>query len=99
VPAEKYITDPKVKEVCKMLGDGKVDQRTAQIAAWHLANHMTWDDLAGLKTFPHLPQYSQPVFSSDEITEAVNIVDQAIKAVDAGQQPKTTTTTPAPASN
>jgi hypothetical protein len=100
VPAEKYITDPKVKEVCKMLGDGKVDQRTAQIAAWHLANHLTWDELAGLKTFPHLPQYSQPVFSTDEITEAVQIVDQAIKAVDAGQkQPATATTTPSSASS
>lgn len=98
VPAEKYISDPKVNEVCKMLGDGKVDQRTAQIAAWHLANHMTWDDLAGLKTFPHLPQYSQPLFSSEEMTEAVQIVDQAIKAADASQQPTAKATTPSPAS-
>jgi hypothetical protein len=83
VPVEKYTSDGEVQEVCRLLGDAKVDQRTAQIAAWHLANHMSWDDLADLKVFPHFPQYTRLVFSADEIHEAMGIVDQAIKLADA----------------
>ncbi|HEX3999850.1 MAG TPA: hypothetical protein VHX65_14970 [Pirellulales bacterium] len=83
VPAEKYTSDPELQEVCRQLGDSRLDQRAAQAAAWHVANHMSWDDLASLKTFPHFPQYSRPYFSGDEIHQAMAIVDQAIKAADA----------------
>lgn len=98
VPPEKYNLSPEVKEVCRMLGDGKVDQRTAQIAAWHLANHLTWDELASLKVFPHFPQYTRPVFSAEEMSAAVQVVDQAIKAADARNTSRSTAT-PATASD
>lgn len=80
--ADKYTSDPKIQAVCKLLGDGNLDQRAAQAAAWHVANHMSWDDLANLKTFPHFPQYSRPVFSADELRQAVVVVDRAIKLAD-----------------
>lgn len=82
-PADKYTSDGEVQAVCKLLGEGKLDQRAAQAAAWHVANHMSWDDLANMKTFPHFPQYSRPYFSQSELHEAVVIVDQAIKLADA----------------
>ena len=90
VPAATYTSDPEVQEVCRMLGDGQMDQRTAQIAAWHLANHMSWDELADLKVFPHFPQYTRPYFSADEIHDAMGIVTLAIKQADSRQEPSST---------
>ncbi len=88
VSADTYTSDPELREVIRMLGEGQMDQRTAQIAAWHLANHMTWDELADLKLNPGLPQqYVRPFFSVDEIHAAMGVVSQAIKQADARQEP------------
>ena len=46
VPIEKVNNDPRVVQLCNMLGNGKVAQNTAQAAAWHLANGLSWQDLA-----------------------------------------------------
>jgi hypothetical protein len=82
-PLETYNGDPEVRELCVLLGSGQVDQRSAQAAAWHLANHMTWDELADMKRFPHLPAYTKPYFSPDEIHSAILASDQATKMADA----------------
>jgi hypothetical protein len=92
VSAETYTSDPELREVIRMLGDGQMDQRTAQIAAWHVANHMSWDELADLKLNPGLPQpYVRPFFSVDEIHAAMGVVSLAIKQADARQAPSSAT--------
>ena len=45
-PLESYTTKPGVRELCQMLGNGQIDRRAAQAAAWHLNNDMTWQQLA-----------------------------------------------------
>ncbi len=40
---------PGVREICLMLGEGKINQRTAQLAAWHLNNDMSWKKLADIR--------------------------------------------------
>jgi hypothetical protein len=41
------LTDkPEVAEVCKMLVRGEIDQASAQAAAWHLQDGLTWEQLA-----------------------------------------------------
>ena len=45
-PLETVTTKPGVAEVLTLLGYGKIDQREAQAAAWHLANGMSWEQLA-----------------------------------------------------
>jgi hypothetical protein len=82
-PIESYKSDPEIRELCILLGTGQVDQRSAQAAAWHLANHLTWDELANMKRFPHLPAYTTPYFSPDEIRTAMLAGDQAAKMADA----------------
>jgi hypothetical protein len=82
-PIETYSSDPAVQELCKLLGSGTVDQRAAQAAAWHLANHMSWEELADMKRFPHLPAYTKPYFSPDEIRSAMLVSDKATKLADA----------------
>ena len=46
VPLEEVNADPRVRDLCSVLGQGKVPQNTAQAAAWHIANRMSWDELA-----------------------------------------------------
>ena len=48
-PVESFTQDDRVKEVLTMLGDGNLDQRAAQAAAWHFSNGMSWDELASKK--------------------------------------------------
>ncbi|MCY2982976.1 MAG: hypothetical protein NTY15_04985 [Planctomycetota bacterium] len=36
---------PVIEEFCKALAAGKVAQNTAQAAAWHVANGLTWEEL------------------------------------------------------
>ena len=45
VPIEQVNDDPKVIQLCAMLGAGQVPQNTAQAAAWHLANGLSWEEL------------------------------------------------------
>ncbi len=46
VPIEEVNPDPRVRDLCAVLGQGKVPQNAAQAAAWHIANRMSWDELA-----------------------------------------------------
>ncbi len=36
---------PVIEEFCKALASGKVSQNTAQAAAWHVANGLSWEEL------------------------------------------------------
>lgn len=46
---EKLNSKPEVRELLALFGQGACSQKTAQIAAWHLANDMSWEQLARLK--------------------------------------------------
>ena len=49
-----------------------MNQRVAQAAAWHLANGLSWEELAN-KQIEHLVGGSEPWFSPDEIRSAMQI--------------------------
>ena len=38
--------NPEIAELCKALAKGQVPQNTAQAAAWHIANGLSWEELA-----------------------------------------------------
>ncbi len=46
VPLEQFTTSAKVKILCESLGLGQVTQNTAQAAAWHLMDGLSWQALA-----------------------------------------------------
>jgi hypothetical protein len=75
-PLEQQSSDPALKQVLKMLGRGKVDQRVAQAAAWHLANHLSWDALAS-KQIEHIGGPSEPYFTAEELRAAMELVNLA----------------------
>ena len=62
-----------------MLGTGKVNQRAAQAAAWHLNNGMSWEQLAA-KRVRHLNGESRPYFTAAEIEAGMQVANGAVRA-------------------
>jgi hypothetical protein len=75
-PLESFTTNPKVREVLVLLGRGAVNQRVAQIVAWHAGNEMSWEALAS-KQIERLGGGSYPYFSAEEMRAAM-LVDKHI---------------------
>ncbi|MEO8272143.1 MAG: hypothetical protein ABI557_20705, partial [Aureliella sp.] len=51
VPLEQLTNDTEIHELCSQLAGGTITQNTAQAAAWHLANGLTWEYLAAKNRF------------------------------------------------
>lgn len=81
---ETLCDKPAVAELMTVLAQRGVDQQVVQIAAWHLANDMTWEQLAGLK-HELANGRKQPRFSPDTIEQAMRLV-QSLPAVKAGNK-------------
>jgi hypothetical protein len=73
VPLETITAEPAVAAVLAQLGKGKYNQRVAQIAAWHLANDMSWEQLDGLR-IKHLNGRQERWFHAAEIEAAMRLV-------------------------
>ncbi|HUY34116.1 MAG TPA: hypothetical protein VMV69_15315 [Pirellulales bacterium] len=81
VPIEEFTDKPGVKQLCTMLGNGQIPQRAAQVAAWHLNNDMSWNELAA-KKIVQLSGDSEPYFTDEELATAVSIVSAATSKVE-----------------
>ncbi|MEW4455051.1 hypothetical protein AB1L30_20455 [Bremerella sp. JC817] len=77
-PIEAYTTKPGVADICQMLGSGELNQRSAQAAAWHLNNGMSWEELAN-KQVEHLIGGPTPYFSRAELEVAYKAAEVAKK--------------------
>ncbi|MBN2291259.1 MAG: hypothetical protein JXM70_02475, partial [Pirellulales bacterium] len=77
-PIEALTDRADVKELCTMLGYGKLDQRAAQVAAWHLNNDMSWQELAA-KQLHYANGTRSPYFSPQQIQAGMQIVAMAKK--------------------
>jgi hypothetical protein len=66
-----------VAEVCRALGYGKVSQKTAQAAAWHLANDLSWDRLSTLPRVISKYTGVEYFFSPSDIQAAMQVVAAA----------------------
>lgn len=75
VPVEKFTADSRVKELCKLVAQGRIDAGAAQAAAWNLANKMSWQQLAAKQ---HIRSTSRtPYFSRAQLMLAQRIVSEA----------------------
>ena len=92
-PIETFTSDANVQELCKLLGTGRVSQRAVQAAAWHLANHVTWEQLMD-KKIHHLIGGDEVYFTREEILAAMRITDRAMKAAEARAAGSSATTSP-----
>jgi hypothetical protein len=78
VPISEFNSDPNVAALCALLGKGKIDQRSAQAAAWHLANGMSWAELAA-KRIERLDGSSSSYFSQLEIQGGMQAANAAVE--------------------
>jgi hypothetical protein len=78
-PLDKVSDKPEVQELCRMLGEGTVPQRAAQLAAWHFANDMSWEQLAAEK-YHFANGGTAPAYSPQELQAAMQIAGVASKA-------------------
>jgi hypothetical protein len=81
---ETVTSKPGVKELLTAMGKQKLSQRAAQAAAWHLANEMSWEQLAN-KRIEHLNGTSEIWFAPQEIQAGMQLAHAA--RVLADQQP------------
>jgi hypothetical protein len=84
-PMESFTTKAGVRELCQMLGNGQIDQRAAQAAAWHLNNDMSWQDLAA-KRIRHATGTTEPYFSPQEIQAGMQIALGAVRLAEERQR-------------
>lgn len=75
VPLESFNADPRVATVCRLLGEGRVGQSTAQAAAWHLANGLSWDQLAAKNRSESKFTGNVPWFHPAELNAAMQLVN------------------------
>jgi hypothetical protein len=79
VPIESFTDRPAVQELCRMLGEGKINQRVAQAAAWYLQNDMSWQQLA-TKQQRRAGGGTSPYFTPAEIRAAMQLATVAVQA-------------------
>ena len=82
----RSVTDkPGVAELCAMLGRGEIGQREAQLAAWHLNNEISWQELASMRT--KLSVGSRPTYSPQELQAGKKAAQTATKLAKQRRRP------------
>jgi len=71
-PIEEYTEKRAVHELVRLLGNGSLNQRAAQAAAWHLNNDMSWQQLL-TKQLRFANGTRRPYFSREEIRAAMQV--------------------------
>jgi hypothetical protein len=72
---------------------GQIDQHSAQAAAWHLQNGLSWQELAAKIGVKHIDGRKEPYFLPQHLQRALaatqvarQIVEQAGSAVSVGEE-------------
>ena len=76
VALDTFSTDPKLQVILASLGRGELSQKVAQAATWHVANGLSWDQLAG-KKIDRLGRPDDAWFSPHELLMAHRTVAMA----------------------
>ncbi len=87
VPIESVSQDPPLHNLLAGLSEDRCSQRVAQAAAWHLANEMSWEQLAAVK-IERLIGLSERYFSAKDLKEARDIVEQMAAAQESAEPMK-----------
>jgi hypothetical protein len=87
-----FSTDPRLAELMTSIGKGEVSQKVAQAAAWHIANGLTWQQLAAEKIDHAGGDPDEPFFTPAELQAAFKVVEIVTKRAEAGATRSTTGT-------
>ncbi len=92
VPVSKVSQDPVLYQLLAVVGSGNVNTHSAQAAAWHLTDKMSFQELADKSDAPLGGVLPSPYFSRDQIVGAKRLLEQATERA---AELKTTETLPA----
>lgn len=81
-PLDIVVADPVTMEAVKMLARGEIDQKSAQAAAWHLCNGMTWEELEKKIGRKHLTGRVDLFFAPEHLARGKEIAKEAHKRVE-----------------
>jgi hypothetical protein len=70
VPIDTYAKDPAIAELVKMMCHGQIDQHSAQAAAWHIQNGLSWEVLANKVGVKHIDGRTEPYFTAAHLERA-----------------------------
>ena len=68
-PVSSFTSDTRVHQLLRIFSQGQLDQKTAQAAAWHLTDNMSWDELAA-EAHRHIGGGREPFFTPGELSQA-----------------------------
>jgi len=77
VPIEQFTKKADVRVLCEALGYGQVTQNTAQAAAWHMMDGLTWGQLAAKNRVESKYLGNIRWFSQFELRTAMAVVKEA----------------------
>ena len=77
VPLSKLDDNPVLYKLLAYVGTGKVDSLSAQAAAWHLTNKMSFQELADKTDIPLPGMPATPYFSPEQLQSAQELVVRA----------------------
>jgi hypothetical protein len=85
VPLEQFTDNPRVRVLCEALGYGQVTQNTAQAAAWHIMDDMSWQELAAKNRIESKYTGNVKWFSPIELRTAMAVVREATRIAEQRQ--------------
>jgi hypothetical protein len=77
-PLSECTTSPGVAEALALLAAGQTNQKVAQAAVWHLANGLTWDQLAAKKV-NRVGRADTPYYQVNELQAAMELTKHVEK--------------------
>lgn len=89
VPLETVSSDPVLYELLSVVGTGKVDSQSAQAAAWHLTDKMTFDQLAAEKITHLGGQAPTPYFTQAQLQGARQLLALSTKRMEERKEKST----------
>jgi hypothetical protein len=83
VELDSFSNDPRLAELMASIGKGEITQKVAQAAAWHIANGLTWEQLAAEKIDHAGGDPDEPFFTPAELRAASQVVAVVTKRAEA----------------
>lgn len=77
VPVDTFVKQPAVVELLKAFGRGELNHDAAQAATWHLANGMSWQELAAKQQGTARSIVRPPYFTREALQAAVAYANEA----------------------
>jgi hypothetical protein len=77
MPIESFSDKPEIAEICKMMANDEISHGSAQASAWHLANGLSWEELAAKDRVRLSNGYTEKYFSYRTLLIAKQAIDVA----------------------